>query len=154
MPHRPTLPHDDVARSLHELAVHYARELATYAAVRRTYGAGAEGVRLRPVQPDAAAIGWTDLGEAIAVYVGDRPPVRLARRPETVDDLRLLCDAVVAGHGRELRGLLRSRVVLDLADGRIASLPARKRRAIAYLPADRSRPVYRRPATRPFASYR
>jgi hypothetical protein len=107
---------DDVAATLRDLAEHYARALDRTARVDQVYGQGIS-IRLRPTHPGAVEVGWSDVGGEIEVVVGAHSWRRVGRRPLDVEVIRVLCDAVTAGHGHETAAPGRVLVTLTPPDG-------------------------------------
>lgn len=115
---------DDVTATLRDLAKHYARTLGHTARVDQVYGQGIR-VRLRPTRPGAVEVGWSDVGGEIEIVVGDHGWRRIGRRPLDVEAIRVLCDAVIAGHGYEIAAPGRALLTLTAADGPAIRLSSR-----------------------------
>jgi hypothetical protein len=126
---------DDVAATLRELAEHYARTLDRTARVDQVYGQGVS-VRLRPTRPGAVEVGWRDVGAELEIVVGEHGWRRVGHRSLDAGLIRVLCDAVIAGHGDEVAAPGRALVTLTPADGPAIRLIARTGRAgLVPLPA-------------------
>lgn len=112
-------PDDDIAMSLAQLADGYEGRLASVASVHHDDSYGRASF-MRPYRVGAQPVGWADFGDELGLYVGEYGWWELDRRPEDVNFIRLVCDAVINGNGYEVTAPARSLVVLVLADDQAA----------------------------------